>query len=396
MPPVKYDALQKKVGEYKSALLTTKEEYKGTESIKWSCLCGAKDRTSYKTFIRWRGKCLDCRKKNYKQPVRKGRESKYTYEYIREVYEKTGCSLLTSKEDYIGPKKPVAWRCSCGADQKSSFDSFNYTKRCRRCGIREFKGVSYEAFCGLLQKDGWRMLDSKDKYKDTKTPMKVLTVHDIETCTSYNRFYQGHRSKKEADDSFRNSQEKVERAFKSKGFILLDTYQNKSRPMRYLCRCDRESYMAYENVLSNKVGCKICAFKALPATLLKFKKYKMPSGKIVEVQGYEPFCLDELLGGRGISEDDIVVGFGDVPIIEYKWKGRTRHYYPDVYIPSQNKIIEVKSTYTYGLAPERNEVKWSTVVDQGYKMECLFYNKKGKLLEQWLYNPDCCIVFHGE
>jgi len=394
MPLVKYETLQKRVKEYESTLLTTKEEYTGTASIKWSCSCGIEDETSYKTFVRWTGKCLKCRKKNYKQPVRKGRESKYTYEFISEIYEKAGCSLLTSREEYIGPKKPVMWRCSCGRDQKSSFDSFNNTKRCRKCGIQEFKGVSYESFGKLLQEHGWSMLGSKDKYKNTKTLMKVKSKDGIETYTTYNRFHQGHRSKKEADDSFRNSQEKVEREFKKHGFVLLDEYTNKKTPMLYICQCDREAYMAYENLLKNKVGCRKCAIEKWHKNSSKLKKYEMPSGKIVEVQGYEPFCLDELLNNRGIPEDDIVVEFDKVPVIEYLWKGGTRYYYPDVFIPSQNKIIEVKSTYTYSLAPEKNEVKWETVAEQGYKMECLFYDPKGKLLESRVYTPDYCIIFH--
>nr|QBK85817.1 MAG: restriction endonuclease [Marseillevirus LCMAC101] len=239
--------------------------------------------------------------------------------------------------------------------------------------------------------------------------MKVKTDTGEVTKTSYNRFHQGHRSKKDADDAMRNSQKKVERAFREKGFILKDTYVNKSKLLKFICTCGREAYMAYENVTKNKVGCGQCSrdkwhstfkkamkakygvehasqnpelFKKQQESAFGLKKYKMPSGKIVEVQGYEPFCLDDLLRQRKIAENDIVVGFDCVPVIKYPWKDGLRYYYPDVYIPSQNRIIEVKSTYTYSLDPERNEVKWKTVADQGYEMECLFYNEKGKLLER--------------
>jgi len=182
MPRIKFENLQSQIQEYKSILLTTKEEYKGTSNIKWKCFCGMENETSYKTFTRWVGRCSDCRKNDNKKTIRKERVSKYTYEYIYKIYEDADCQLLSTKEEYSGPRKSVKWCCRCGNIQDSSFNAFNMTKRCRTCGIRAFKGVSYETFCELLQEDGWKMLDNEDKYKDTSSRMKVLSVEKVMKC----------------------------------------------------------------------------------------------------------------------------------------------------------------------------------------------------------------------
>lgn len=77
----------------------------------------------------------------------------------------------------------------------------------------------------------------------------------------------------------------------------------------------------------------------------KYKEYTLPSGKVIKVQGYEPFALNDLL--KIYKEEDIITERKDIPRITYKTDDKTRYYFPDIYIKSINKIIEVKSTWTY-------------------------------------------------
>lgn len=94
------------------------------------------------------------------------------------------------------------------------------------------------------------------------------------------------------------------------------------------------------------------------------KIYTFPSGRTAKVQGYEPQILDELLRA-GIKEHDIAVGL-DVPVISYEFEGKTRQYFPDIYIKSQNWIIEVKSLYTFNLCREQNLKKRVATKNSGY------------------------------
>lgn len=96
------------------------------------------------------------------------------------------------------------------------------------------------------------------------------------------------------------------------------------------------------------------------------KDYRFPSGKIVKVQGYEPFVLDWLLRNN-YKEEDIVVGAKNVPLFWYKNGDGSKHrYFPDIFIPKDNLIIEVKCGYTYEEFYEANHLKKQACLDEGY------------------------------
>lgn len=86
-----------------------------------------------------------------------------------------------------------------------------------------------------------------------------------------------------------------------------------------------------------------------------YKKYTLPSGKIINYQGYENYALDELL--ILFNENDIQNERFKIPIIKYTFKNKEYNYYPDIYIESENKIIEVKSDWTYKNNIIKNTIK---------------------------------------
>lgn len=113
----------------------------------------------------------------------------------------------------------------------------------------------------------------------------------------------------------------------------------------------------------------------------KLKKYEMPSGKIISCQGYENFALDELLFEEKISEDDISTERNCVPEIWFYDKNNVRHrYYVDIYIKSQNRCIEVKSSWTN---QPKNYVfeKKEAAENLGYKYDLWIYDKNRNKVE---------------
>jgi hypothetical protein len=111
------------------------------------------------------------------------------------------------------------------------------------------------------------------------------------------------------------------------------------------------------------------------------KQYTFPSGKIVDCQGYERFALDELLFTENISEEDIKVDRRDVPEIWYNDKdNKKRRHYVDIYIKSQNRCIEVKSTWTN---QEKNNVfeKQKAAKDLGLKYDIWIFDKNGNKID---------------
>ena len=73
------------------------------------------------------------------------------------------------------------------------------------------------------------------------------------------------------------------------------------------------------------------------------KEYKFPSGRIEYVQGYEPQALDILL--KKYDENDIVCS--NSPTIYYSFNGNKHLHVTDIFIKSENKIIEAKSKWTF-------------------------------------------------
>jgi len=99
----------------------------------------------------------------------------------------------------------------------------------------------------------------------------------------------------------------------------------------------------------------------------------------IKIQGYEPQCLDILLTKENILPEDIAITKSEgKPIIRYIHKNKERIYHPDFYIKSQNRIIEVKSTWTYKLHLELNLAKQQACIEQGYNFEVYIISKYGK------------------
>ena len=113
----------------------------------------------------------------------------------------------------------------------------------------------------------------------------------------------------------------------------------------------------------------------------KKKEYAFPSGKRVTVQGYEPQALDILIK-QEYNEDDIITAQTDVPEIWYETDdGKKHRYYVDIYIKSENRMIEVKSRYTYDNKKEENHLKQQASKDAGYKHEIWILSKDGNIDE---------------
>ena len=109
----------------------------------------------------------------------------------------------------------------------------------------------------------------------------------------------------------------------------------------------------------------------------RLKEYKLPSGNIIKIQGYEHFGLDELL--LRVNESDIIHGCRNVPEIWYNDAENKRHrHIVDFFIPSLNKCIEIKSTWTFEKKQDNVFLKQEAGKKLGYEYEIWVYNAKGE------------------
>jgi len=111
------------------------------------------------------------------------------------------------------------------------------------------------------------------------------------------------------------------------------------------------------------------------------KDYVLPSEKIIKIQGYENYALDELLK-ENYDENDIVTGSKNVPTIWYIDENNRNHrHFVDIFIPSKNKCIEVKSTWTFTKQKDIIFLKQIAAKDLGYLYEIWVYDNKGNMIE---------------
>ena len=115
------------------------------------------------------------------------------------------------------------------------------------------------------------------------------------------------------------------------------------------------------------------------------KDYKMPSGIIIKIQGYEHYALNELLQKENIIENEIKTGSKNVPTIWYNdISGKKHRHFVDIYIPSKNKCIEIKSTWTFKKQKDIVFLKQMAAKELGFLYEIWVYDNKGNKVE--IYN----------
>ena len=107
----------------------------------------------------------------------------------------------------------------------------------------------------------------------------------------------------------------------------------------------------------------------------RWKDYTLPSGKIIKYQGYEKFGMDFLL--QKYNEQDIITDRKIIPKIKYTdFNGTLRTYCPDMWIPKDNLIVEIKSDYTYKLHEKNILYKQKGVISSGYKFNLFVFKRK--------------------
>lgn len=299
-----------------------------------------------------------------------------TYEEVRTVFEAGGCKLLS--KTYINPKIHLDYVCQCGETSQITFAHFRTGRRCKKCGAKkvgQLKRFSYEEAVNIFRSKGCTLL-SKD-YHNSKTPMRYICKCGCESRITLSGIQQGRLCKKcgytRAALTIKFSLEQVREIFADGGCVLLSNeYIDNNSKLRYICECGSESIICLSS-LQRGTRCKKCGVAKAKRTAFSRKQYTFPAGREVVIQGNENHCIDQLLAG-GTDETDIVVE--DVPTISYNWNNKSRTYYPDIYIPTTNSLIEVKSYFTWSIQALQNLEKMKAA-SKSYNIELRVYDKKG-------------------
>ena len=112
----------------------------------------------------------------------------------------------------------------------------------------------------------------------------------------------------------------------------------------------------------------------------KSKPFTFPCGNVIQVQGYEHFAL-ELLVHHGYNFEHITTDRRRVPEIWYKTEDNKKHrYFCDILLHNEDKIVEVKSEWTYKLDEETIiPLKAQACIDAGFEYEIWIFDEKKNL-----------------
>jgi len=290
-------------------------------------------------------------------------DSKYNqrcYHILNDLYQIPKCKKCGIKEVNFN-NRDKDWRyldyCSskCGRDNEESKSKYKETA-IKKWGVDNFSKT--EDFKNLMIKN------NRDRYDvDWYQQSDDFREKSILTCL-----------KKYGFDSFTKTDEfknKIRKTFQERyGVDWYSKSQEFKKKFRETC-LDR---YGVEHFLQSDVIIK--KFK------IQFKHYKLPSGKIVNIQGYEDKALNKLLERH--DEEDLCISNSEirneVGVINYLFDDFDRIYIPDIYVKSLNKIIEVKSKWTYDLEKEKNRLKKESCEKIGLNFEFWIINKKGDIL----------------
>ena len=114
----------------------------------------------------------------------------------------------------------------------------------------------------------------------------------------------------------------------------------------------------------------------------KRKCYVFQDGRERYVQGYEPHAL-KIFENRGYTTPEQVHCGKDIQFtVPYLFEGKDHVYLPDIYLPQEHKIVEVKSTWTYAADKKKNLAKEAACLSQGFQFEFWVLSRKGEFVDE--------------
>lgn len=223
------------------------------------------------------------------------------------------------------------------------------------------------------------------------SPKTIYNTRNLPCCSNYH-------------NKRRTPQQYLECLNKLNSTLLpLESYVRAWKRILHRCSvCGTEDTYMPKHILRGH-GCFTCA-KDSAAT---YKRYYISVGAVHHaVQGYERFAIGFMLN-LGIRGADIISSTSKgKPTFKYiDTEGIERRYIPDFFLPSKNRIIEVKSLWTLGLGNKPNTVYRNVVRrllacrEHGYRFSLLVFDRKGKRIilpkDWWKYSRKQLRIYLG-
>lgn len=141
------------------------DEYRGTkQKLKVKCVCGDIYHMALEN-IRKGNLCVKCGYKN-----RNNR--RIPYEEVLQTFKDRGCTLLVSKEDYVGVGKSLKYKCKCGHVSGCNYSNFRNGSQCKKCMGESLSGANHPGYKPNLTDEERNRMGRDRKYKSWSLEIK--------------------------------------------------------------------------------------------------------------------------------------------------------------------------------------------------------------------------------
>lgn len=253
-------------------------------------------------------------------------------------------------------------------------------------------------FCNIQHRAASRKKYTAKEF-DATLPAAVKRISHYETlstkctfkckCCSFEWTCRARRGRRGCPRCNKTAQNQASR--KTEEAFLFDLAATHGDSIEAMCNYTRSgTRMQFRHVLCGHI------WWALPANILRGRgcpkcKLRMEEATLGErkvlVRGYEGKALTYMKTLFKPSQIN-VHNEKTVPNFAYRFRGSNRSYFPDMYLPHINTIVEVKSVSTIGLTgnffqkkPQElfymTRAKALAVLEQGYKFKLLLMSAKG-------------------
>jgi len=377
-------------------LLST--NYKNNKDVlKFICKCKVETEISFKKYL-VQLCCNECHKSNLT------RRFKYTFDEVKKTFEDNNCKLVST--EYINQVTNLDYICECKNEAKITFKMFLTGQRCQKCAVDRRKETNLQIYGNEVSMNSEKLKEVWTEKIKNRTEEEKEEIQNKRKVTNLEKYGVEHslQSKDVRDKGKVTNLEKygVEHALQSK--------EIRDKGKKTMIEKFKVEYAMQSDILQEKMketnlekyGYEYTTIvpefkeKMKETSLERYgyeypmqnaeisekqqknshhtKKYTLPSGTGINIQGYENYAMDILL--KEFKEDEILNARTDMPVINYIHKKVNRRYFPDIYIPKINKIIEVKSTWTYQRDLIKNLIKAIYTRQLGYDYEVWIFDKK--------------------
>lgn len=306
--------------EYLQSIGVTLKNYDQVNRIvKTNCPICKKDVELYQgNVLGWKG-CIQC------SNVACG--NKYTQKEINEILEKRG---IYKSETYQSKDIPIKFHCpSC--ETIMSMRLYEIRTEDIQCATCQYNHYTYSKILKIANIYGVDLSES----------MKYVKSDSVNILTSIKLNYS--KGEKKIMDQYNIDQ--IADFYKLYMTLITTTRKTKT----------------------SGISMDAKSFEKMKRNSATVKPTSLPDGTILYLQGDEPKVV-QLLIKIGIT--DIISSAEEMTMFKYRTNdGKNHNYYPDLYVPKKNLIIEVKSIYTYYKDAYTNTLKLLSAVLNGYNVQ---------------------------